>query len=500
MAGVRRADVSEVTLRPRARRPALSRPPLRRVAGWILVSAAVAATPSGAGAEGHDPAATTTSTTAAPGDGSTTTTTSPGGSTTSTTPATSTTSTVPPSSTTVAGDEGDDGPLPPASIELLPPEEELPPLVPPEVPPTPPAGAEEAGRRQAMVELRAAESALRKANGVAAALAKRLVPFTQRRDAARAAMAALDSEEQQAASQLNDARTKMKRIAVAGYVRGGEAQPVDYLLRAKDPLDLERRRTIITAATEARRDAVDEFAVAQRQTSEHLRAAVAALHDAEVAHDLMDAEVNSAAAIASLLAVEVEDKRLLLDHNAAASAVAGTDIPRLFFDAYRKAAATLAKRVPHCRVSWAAIAGIGKVESNHGRYRGAQFALNGDVYPRILGIPLDGTRSALIRDTDQGVLDSDLEFDRAVGPMQFIPSTWARINEDGNNDSVRDPNNAYDAALGTAAYLCRAVPSGGLDTDEALRPAFFSYNHSSAYVELVLQWSKTYTGDNTAAA
>lgn len=383
---------------------------------------------------------------------------------------------------------------------MLPPEEELPPLEPPEVPPAPPVGAQEAGRRQATIELRAAEAALRKANKAAAVMVKRLVPFAQRRDAARAAMAALDSEDQRIAGQLSDARIKMKKIAVAGYVRGGEAQPVDYLLRAKDPVDLERRRTIVTSATEARRDAVDELSIAARRTSEHLRAAVAALQEAEVAYDLMDAEVSSATAIANLLALEVEDKRLLLDHSAAASAVAGTDIPRLFFDAYRKAAAILAKRVPHCRVGWAAIAAIGKVESNHGRYRGAQFALNGDVYPRILGIPLDGTRSALIRDTDQGVLDTDLEFDRAVGPMQFIPSTWVRINEDGNNDSVRDPNNIYDAALGTAAYLCRAVPSGGLDTDEGLRPAFFSYNHSTAYVELVLAWSKTYTGDGDAAA
>jgi membrane-bound lytic murein transglycosylase B len=78
--------------------------------------------------------------------------------------------------------------------------------------------------------------------------------------------------------------------------------------------------------------------------------------------------------------------------------------------------------------------------------------------------------------------------------MQFIPSTWARINEDGNGDRTSDPNNIYDAALGTAAYLCRAVPAGGLDADEGLRPAFFSYNHSNAYVEHVLGWHHTYAG------
>jgi membrane-bound lytic murein transglycosylase B len=177
---------------------------------------------------------------------------------------------------------------------------------------------------------------------------------------------------------------------------------------------------------------------------------------------------------------------------AAAASVGDSDIPRLFLDSYRRAAAALTKRSPQCRVDWPAIAAIGKIESNHGRYRGAQLALNGDVYPRILGIPLDGTRTALIRDTDLGVLDLDVAYDRAVGPMQFIPSTWKRIDEDGDRDGVRDPNNAYDSALGTAAYLCRAVPAGGLDVDEALKVAFFSYNHSDAYVTTVLEWTHRY--------
>jgi len=76
--------------------------------------------------------------------------------------------------------------------------------------------------------------------------------------------------------------------------------------------------------------------------------------------------------------------------------------------------------------------------------------------------------------------------------MQFIPSSWRAIARDGNGDGNMDVQNAYDAALGTAAYLCRAVASGGLDVDEGLRPALFSYNHSDAYVESVLGWQRTY--------
>ncbi len=451
----------------------------------VIVAPAVGTTWSTA--ETHEgPGSTTSSTSTTTSTTSTTTDLAP---TSTSTP--STTSSTTSSSTTSPPDDGGE-PLPPASVEPLPPEETLPPVTPPLIPPAPPAGADEAGRRRALIELKATEAALRKAKAAEALLRKRLVPFADRLAAATAVMAALDDEERRLTTELSDARVKVKKMAVAGYVHGGNTQPVNFILRAKDPLDLARRRTIIRTATEARSSAVIKFSNARRQTSDHLEAAVAVFEEARVAFAGFEAEVNSAAYIRGLVEAEVAEKRQLLDHATAATTVGTTDIPRLFFDAYRKAAATLAKRAPHCRVGWTAIAAIGRIEANHGRYRGAQFALNGDVYPRILGIPLDGTRSALIRDTDQGLLDSDLEFDRAVGPMQFIPSTWARINEDGNNDRVSDPNNAYDAALGTAAYLCRAVPSGGLDLDENLRPAFFSYNHSDAYVEKVLEQAHLY--------
>jgi membrane-bound lytic murein transglycosylase B len=275
-------------------------------------------------------------------------------------------------------------------------------------------------------------------------------------------------------------------MAVAGYVMGGGGQNVDYLMRATDPIDLERRRSLVDAATTARTKTMRGYGEAQRATSDELQRAVRTSDETTRAFEQIDAQVKATEAEIARLEAEVDNRRQLLDLVTAAAPVGSTDIPRLVLDAYRKAAAALSRRTPTCRVEWTALAAIGRIESNHGRYRGAQLALNGDVYPRIVGIPLDGTRSALIRDTDLGLLDGDLEFDRAVGPMQFIPSTWKRINEDGNGDDIRDPNNSYDAALGAAAYLCRANPAGNLDTDEGLRPAVFSYNHSDAYVEAVI--------------
>lgn len=159
------------------------------------------------------------------------------------------------------------------------------------------------------------------------------------------------------------------------------------------------------------------------------------------------------------------------------------DIPAVLLPIYIDAASQCAG------LSWTVIAGIGKVESNHGRYGGATIDDAGNVRPRIIGIPLNGTNgTAVIRDTDNGRLDNDTIWDRAVGPFQFIPSSWAIFGVDGNNDGIADPNNMYDAVPAAVRHLC---PNGEVTDLEA---AIFSYNRSHDYVRLVLEWSTTYTG------
>ena len=116
---------------------------------------------------------------------------------------------------------------------------------------------------------------------------------------------------------------------------------------------------------------------------------------------------------------------------------------------------------------------------------------NGDTDKRIIGIQLNGTNStAVIGDTDDGTLDGDASYDRAVGPMQFIPQTWRRFGADGNEDGTTSPFNLYDATLAAATYLCTA--SSGLDADPGLRAAYFSYNHSLLYVDSVLSYARLY--------
>ena len=138
---------------------------------------------------------------------------------------------------------------------------------------------------------------------------------------------------------------------------------------------------------------------------------------------------------------------------------------------------------------WQVLAGIMKVESNHGRYRGASIGPDGRATPEIIGIALDGTNgTGTIDDTDNGQFDHDLIWDRAVGPGQFIPSSWALFGRDGNGDSIKDPHNVYDVVPAMVAHLC---PAGTVIDIEA---AVFGYNHSSDYVTIVLDWAIRYTG------
>ncbi len=167
-----------------------------------------------------------------------------------------------------------------------------------------------------------------------------------------------------------------------------------------------------------------------------------------------------------------------------AAVVVGGALPASVFAAYRRAENRLAREVPGCRLRWQLLAAIGQVES--GQARGGRVTSDGTTVAPILGPRLDGVAFALIRDTDGGVHDRDTAYDRAVGPMQFVPSTWARWGADGNGDGRTDPNNAFDAALAAGRYLC----AGGRDLSvpAQLDRAILGYNHSAAYLRTVRAW------------
>ncbi|WP_405482463.1 lytic murein transglycosylase [Streptomyces anulatus] len=168
------------------------------------------------------------------------------------------------------------------------------------------------------------------------------------------------------------------------------------------------------------------------------------------------------------------------------SAEAG--IPASILAAYKQAEQTVATTDPSCRLPWQLLAAIGKVES--GQARGGRVDTNGTTTSPILGPALNGQGFALIKDTDGGAYDSDAVHDRAVGPMQFIPSTWASWGQDANGDGRKDPNNIYDAALAAGRYLCANDRDLAIAAD--LDKAVLSYNRSNEYLRTVRSWFSYY--------
>jgi membrane-bound lytic murein transglycosylase B len=169
------------------------------------------------------------------------------------------------------------------------------------------------------------------------------------------------------------------------------------------------------------------------------------------------------------------------------------NIPELVLRAYQRAANEAPDR---CGLRWEVLAGIGKIESNHAR--GGRLTSNGDTVTPIVGPVLNGSGPvAAISDSDNGRWDGDPVWDRAVGPMQFIPGTWQRFATDGNDDGTANPHNVWDAAASAAAYLC----AGGADlsTDAGLRSALLRYNRSTAYVNNVIRWINAYAGGEVVA-
>jgi membrane-bound lytic murein transglycosylase B len=162
-----------------------------------------------------------------------------------------------------------------------------------------------------------------------------------------------------------------------------------------------------------------------------------------------------------------------------------TGIPARALVGYGNAELELRATQPSCRVSWATLAGIGRIESNHGQYGGAVLQANGYPSKPIIGVPLDGSAGIqAIGDTDRGRFDGDPNNDRAVGPMQFIPGTWAKWG------GGYDPQQIDAAALAAAKYLC----AGGRDMSSAQGwwSGILSYNNSVDYAQKVFGLADSY--------
>ena len=130
-----------------------------------------------------------------------------------------------------------------------------------------------------------------------------------------------------------------------------------------------------------------------------------------------------------------------------------SDIPGNYLEAYRAAGKEYG-------IDWTYIAGIGKVETDHGRYD-------------------NGSGSGCIE-------GPSTPYGTAKGPMQFIDSTWASVGVDGNGDGVKDPCNYEDAIPSAANYMKQSGAPGDM------YGAIYAYNHADWYVNDVMGWADKY--------
>jgi membrane-bound lytic murein transglycosylase B len=162
-------------------------------------------------------------------------------------------------------------------------------------------------------------------------------------------------------------------------------------------------------------------------------------------------------------------------------------IPIMALSAYRNAERMMAGADPGCGISWNLLAGIGRIESMHAN--GGATDAHGTAVRPIYGPALDGTlpgNEVIVQSSAGG----RISYARAMGPMQFLPGTWARYASDGDGDGVADPQNLYDSTLAAARYLC----SGGLNLRDQsqVMAAILRYNNSMPYAQNVLGWAAAY--------
>lgn len=172
-----------------------------------------------------------------------------------------------------------------------------------------------------------------------------------------------------------------------------------------------------------------------------------------------------------------------------------TGIPEQALIAYGNAEVIARQSRPQCHITWNTLAGLGYVETRHGTYDGKRFSASeldakGNTTPPIFGPQLNGKGFATVHDTDEGKMDGDKEFDRAMGPLQFIPESWNRYGVDADGNDHADPQNIDDAAASAVRLLCDSQRD--LATPEGWTQAVRSYNLSDEYVRNVRDAAANY--------
>lgn len=208
------------------------------------------------------------------------------------------------------------------------------------------------------------------------------------------------------------------------------------------------------------------------------------------------APAPTAAAVPSARQVDQDPSRSsarsIVDPRWVARVARSAGIPVAAVRGYADAQVRVRADQPGCHLSWNTLAGIGWVESQHGTIGGRTLRADGRPSSPIIGPALDGSAgvAAIHATPESSAWHDDARWEHAVGPLQFLPSTWTRWGADGDGDGRADPRDLDDAALAAARYLC--ADGHDLGTDAGWSAAVHSYNHDDGYVAQVASAANTY--------
>jgi membrane-bound lytic murein transglycosylase B len=244
---------------------------------------------------------------------------------------------------------------------------------------------------------------------------------------------------------------------------GGSLALFDGLLSSSSPSDLVAQMKISTEVLDLLASSSEFTAAAAQQSADFAarqdqgtRASMVTVADVEAAYQRLDGLLTEQEDVLATLdeqareLAKAERLQARIDAERAAAAAAASaasggatagGIPRAYLALYRSAAATCPG------LPWPVLAAIGQVESGHG--------------------------------TNTGPSSSG-----AMGPMQFLPSTFAAYAVDGDGDGDTDIWDPADSIYTAARYLCANGAGGG---PRALYAAIYRYNHADWYVLMVMR-------------
>ncbi len=338
----------------------------------------------------------------------------------------------------------------------------------------------------AMADLDATRATLRDQRAQREDLRERVADLARERERLEAAIERDTTVRDAADAELVVLDARLRGLALQAYV-GGTDDAADRAVWALDDAAFLAARSSTTL-----RDAVLQTSHADYERHAGIRAEAEARIERSTAESTRAADelertraeaVHTEEAITRLGRDELHGLARVRDSRATAL-VTGTDLPLVVLDAYVVGARAANERTPGCRLHWSLLAGIGRVESGQGTHGGSVVRRDGTLTRPIHGIPLNGDNDTeVIRTSDGG-------FMRAEGPMQFLPSTWATVAVDGDDDGEADIQNLYDSAATAGAYLCRNGVDLSIDGDR--RRAILSYNFSGAYADRVDREARRY--------